>query len=176
MIGGLVEDVASVLNSFQECQWIGGTGSDVEADTNDVETQFFSQSEKLICRIHSSSKLETQAAQARGVISGDAQEELGSRIELLDLVKFICIVESHLFDSLAGSVAHIGVGFAWLSVDNVRRINTHLQDHINFGLRGTVETGAKLRQETEDLRVRVALDRYSLLARFRCSLQGTILP
>jgi hypothetical protein len=61
---------------------------------------------------------------------------------------------------LVGSIANVGVGLAWLSIDDTVWLNTRLQDLFNFGLGGTIKARSKLRQKSDDLGVRVAFDRY----------------
>lgn len=79
-------------------------------------------------------------------------------------MELVCIVESHLLDIVVGSVADVGVGLAWLGVDNAARVNVSFDDLFNFGLGGTVKASAKCRQELDDALIRVAFDRYKMVS------------
>jgi hypothetical protein len=132
----------------------------VEADANDVKLKLLGKSKQIVGRIQGSPKLETQTAQARRVVSGDAQEKLSPWKELLDFVKLIGIVKCHLLHSLASSIADVRVCLTWLSIDDAAWINVRLEDLFNFGLGGTVKASSELRKEADDLGVRVTFDRW----------------
>lgn len=136
----------------------------METDADYAKLELLCESEELVGGVHGSSELQTQAAQARRVIGGDAQKELSSWIELLDLVELIGVVECHLLNALVGRVAHIRVGLAWLSINDAAWVDAHLQDLFNLCLRGTIEASSKLRQKANDLGVGVTFDRFKVLA------------
>jgi hypothetical protein len=98
--------------------------------------------------VEGGSKLERQAAQARGVVGKDAKEELSGRGELLDLVELVSIVKGHLCDSLLGCVANVRLGLAGLCVDDARRLNADVEDRLDLSLGSAVETRAQTSQQT----------------------------
>jgi hypothetical protein len=65
-----------------------------------------------------------------------------------------------LFNPLASSITNVRVGLARLSIDNATGFNVHLEDLFDFGLGGAVKASTELRQKANDLRVRIALDRF----------------
>ena len=73
-------------------------------------------------------------------------------------MKLVRIVECHLLDTHFGSIANIGLGLARLSIDDAGRIDSQLQHLFDFRLGGTVEAGAKLGKQAENLVVRVTFD------------------
>lgn len=160
----LVEDKACVTNGLEEGVGIGGTGTNMEGNTYDVQVQLSCQSQKLTSRVKTGAKLQAQTAEGGRVVGQDAQEEFGIGEELFDLVQLIRVVKRHLLDSLFGGVANVGLGLARLSVDDARGINTQAQDHLDLGLGSAVKASAELSEETQNLRVWVAFDGWEVMS------------
>lgn len=154
----LVHYSARIADSLEESQWVASSRSDVEGDTNDVQAKLLGDCEELLGGVQRSTELHAEATQAGGVIGDNADEKLSIREEFLDLVKLVGVVESHLLDSVGRCVADVGVGLAWLSVDDAGWLGAHLKNLLDLGLGGTVETGAERLEQTKDHWVWVALD------------------
>ena len=157
---GLLEDHICILNCFQEGKRVRSARAYVEANTNDIKSKLLSEGQEAISIIQRCSKLQAQAAQARGVISQDTQEQLCVGEQLRNLAELIGIVKCHLLDSLAGDIAHVRVGLARLGIDDTSRVNTNVEHLLDFSLRGTIEASAQPSKKLDNLGVRVTLDRY----------------
>lgn len=155
---GPLEDQVSIADSLVVGQGVRGAGADVEADTYDVETEFLGESEEALGGVHGSSKLHAEAAQAFAIVGHDAEEELGAGEELGDLVQLIGIIKGHLLDARGLDESDVGVGLAGLGVDDAVGAEAHAENLFDLCLGGTVEAGTKLREELDDLGVRVAFD------------------
>lgn len=79
-------------------------------------------------------------------------------------MELICIVECHLLDIVAGSIANIRVRLAWLSIDDAARVNISFDNLFNLGFGGTVKASTKCCQELNDSLIGVALDRFKLVS------------
>jgi hypothetical protein len=130
----------------------------MEAHTNYVESQFFSQGEEALGSVHGSTKLHAEAAQARGIVRHDAKEELSAWEQLGDLVELISVVKGHLLDTNRLNVADVGVGLAGLGIDDVVGAGTEAQDLFNLSLGGAIKASAEGSKKLENLGVRVTLD------------------
>lgn len=130
----------------------------MEADTHDIEAQVLGESQERLSGVHGSAELHAEAAHARRIVSQDAEKELGTGVELGDLVELVGVIKGHLLNPDRLDVADVRVGLAGLGVDDALRVGAHGQDLLNLGLGSAVEAGAKLGKEAEDLGVRVALD------------------
>jgi hypothetical protein len=153
-----------VAHSLEECHRVGGTGSHVEADANDVETKLVGQGKEAVGGIHGGTKLHAKPAQAGSVVGHDTKEELRAGIELGDLVKLVGIVKSHLLDANRLDVSDVGIGLAWLGVDDALRAGAHAQNLLNLSLGSAVEAGTKFCKKPKHLGVGVAFDRWRKLA------------
>lgn len=138
----LFKDGVGVTDSSVECHGVGGTRANVEADADDLETKLLGKGEEAVGGVHGSAKLHAEAAQAGRVVRHDAQEELGARVELGNLIKFVGIVKGHLFDSGRLDVANVGVGLARLGINNAVGCGAHGKDLLNLGLGCAVKAGA----------------------------------
>ncbi len=163
-LGSLVHNLARIADSFEEGQWVSGAGANVEADTNNVEVQVLGNSEKLIGSLQGCTKLHGEAAQGGGVIGDNADEQLGVWEELLNLAKLVGVVEGHLLDIVCCGVCDVGVSLAWLRIDDAGWVDAHVEDLLDLGLGGAIETSAQCGEQTNDLWVWVALDSYVVLA------------
>lgn len=72
-----------------------------------------------------------------------------------------------MLDTLLGSIADVGLGFAGLGIDDAGGVNAGLEDCIDFGLRGAIEAGAKGGEEADYLGVRVAFYSWEIIRRKR---------
>lgn len=155
----LLEDRMGITHSLVKSQGIRSTRANVEAHTNNVETEVLGKGKETLGGVHSSSKLHAEAAKAFAVVGHDAEKELGAAVELGNLVKLIGVVKCHLLDTHRLDVSDVGVGLAGLSVDDAIGAEACRKDLFDLGLGGTIKTSAKLGEELNDLRVGVALDR-----------------
>lgn len=117
-VAGLLENGMGVANGLEEGKRIGSTRANVEADSNNVETKVLGESEKTLGGVHGSTKLHAEAAQGLAVVGHNAEEELGSWVELGDLVELVGIVKGHLLDAYRLDVSDVRVGLAGLGVDD----------------------------------------------------------
>ncbi|KAI6762718.1 hypothetical protein HG530_008698 [Fusarium avenaceum] len=157
-VAGLLEDGVGVANGLEKGERVGGTRANVETDANNVEAEVLGQGEETLSGVHGSTKLHAEAAQRLAVVGHDAEEELGSRVELCDLVKLVGIVKGHLLDAHRLDVSDVRVSLTGLGVDDTVRAEACGQDLLNLGLGGTIEAGAELRKKLDDLSIGVALD------------------
>lgn len=95
----LLEDGVGVGNGLVEGCGIGSARSHMEAHADDVEAQLLRQGKEALGSVHGGTELHAETAQARGVISHDAKEELSAGEQLGDLVELISIVKGHLLDT-----------------------------------------------------------------------------
>lgn len=154
----LLEDGVGVTNGLVKGQRVRGSGADVEADTNNVETEVLGKGQQALSGLHGGTKLHAETAHALAIVGHDAEEELGSRVELGDLVELIGVVKSHLLDASSLDVTDVRVGLARLGVDDAVRAKSQGKDLLDLGLGGAIEAGTKLGEELDDLGVGVALD------------------
>jgi hypothetical protein len=135
----------------------------VEADANNIEAEILGESKEALGSIHGGTKLHAETAQARFVISHDAEEELRIGEELGNLVELIGIVKSHLLDASRFDVTNIRVRLAGLGVDDALGLDTHRKSQLNLRLGGAIKASAKCREKLDDLAVGVALDGCKLM-------------
>lgn len=154
----LLEDGVGVDDGLAEGRRVRGARSHMEAHADHVEAKLLGQGEEPLSGVHGSTKLHAEAAQARRVVRHDAEEELGAREQLGDLVELISIVKGHLLDTNRLDIADIGVGLAGLGIDDVVGAGTEAKDLFNLSLGGAIKASAEGRKELEHLGVRVALD------------------
>lgn len=154
----LLEDGVGIDDGLVEGSRVGGTRSHMEAHTDHVESKVFGKGKETLSSVHGSTKLHAKAAQARGIVRHDAEEELGAREQLGDLVELISIVKGHLLDTNRLDIADIGVGLARLSIDDVVRAGTKAKDLFNLSLGSAIKASAEGSKELEHLGVRVTLD------------------
>lgn len=107
MSAGFFKDGMGVTDGAIKCHGVRGTGANVEADANDLKAKLLCEGEKAVGGVHGSTKLHTETAQARGVVRHDAEEQLGAREELGDLVKLVCVVKGHLLDASSLDIADV---------------------------------------------------------------------
>lgn len=113
----MVKDGAGILDGFDEGVGIGGARADVEAYADNVQLELLRNFEQFPRGVQRCAKLEAKAAKARRVVRGNAEEQLGIRAELLDLVELVDIVECHLLHASRRGVAQVRLGLAWLEED-----------------------------------------------------------
>ena len=113
-----MENGVGVANGLEEGERVGSTRANVEADANNAETKVLGESKKSLGGVHGSTKLHAETAKGLAVVGHDAEEELGSRVELGDLVELIGIVKGHLPDAHRLDVSDVRVGLAGLGVDD----------------------------------------------------------
>lgn len=154
----LLEDGVGVDDGLAEGRRVRGARSHMEAHADDVEAKLLGQGEEALGGVHGSTKLHAEAAQARRVVRHDAEEELGAREQLGDLVELISIVKGHLLDTNRLDIADVGVGLAGLGIDDVVGAGTEAKDLFNLSLGGAIKASAEGRKELEHLGVRVTLD------------------
>jgi len=79
---------------------------------------------------------------------------------LLDLDKFVSVIEGHAVDVVLGGVTDEGCSLARVGVDDARRGNGfgEVEYCSNLGLRSTVESESESGHESKDVRVGVGLD------------------
>lgn len=171
MLASLLEDSVRIPHSLVEGHRVRGPRSDVEADTHNIEAQVLGQSQKSVGGVHGGAELHAEAAQARGVVGHDTEEELGAGVQLGDLVELIGVVEGHLLDPDRLDVADVRVGLAGLGIDDTLGLGADGQDLLDLRLGGAVEAGAELGKEPDDLGVRVALDSWAMSVKFRLGVQ-----
>jgi hypothetical protein len=114
----LLEDSMGVANGLEEGKRVGGTRANVEADANNVETKVLGQAEESLGGVHGSTELHAEAAQGLAIVGHDAEEELGSWVELGDLVELVGIVKGHLLDAHRLDVSDVRVSLTGLGVDD----------------------------------------------------------
>ena len=139
--------------------------------SNDVEVQLSGKFKKFASSGKRSSKLETKLAKGAGVIGQNSKDKLSIREESLNLVKFFSIIKCHLLDILLLRVTNERLLFAWISIDNARRVNAKAEDLLDFSLASTIETNSKGSQHLDNRLFRVTL--YSCY-HIRIRLKNTI--
>lgn len=154
----LLEDGVGVGNGLVEGCGIGSARSHMEAHADDVEPQFLGQGKEALGSVHGGTELHAETAQARGVISHNAEEELCAGEQFGDLVELISIVKGHLLDTNRLDIADIGVGLAGLGIDDVVWAGTEAQDLFNLALGGAIKACAERSKKLKDPGVRVTLD------------------
>lgn len=117
----LLEDGVSVTDSLEVREGVRGTRTNMETDADNAETKVFGESEQAGGVIHGSTKLHAESAHTLAIIGHDAEEKLCLRVELGDLPQLIGVVKGHLLDARRLDISDVGVGLAWLSVDDAVR-------------------------------------------------------
>lgn len=138
----LLENDVGIVDRLGEGRWVRGAGSDVEADTHDVEAELAGDGEEVVGAVEGSAKLLAEPAEGGRVVGQDAQEELRARKQAGNLAQLVGVIEGHLADTMGGDIADVGVGLAWLGVDDACWVNAHGQDLLDLGLGGAVEAGS----------------------------------
>lgn len=180
-----VEHFASAANGIIESVFVEATATDVEAKieiqglddhvrqslprfhdhqfiphSNDVEVQLLGKFKKFASSGERSSKLETKLAKGVGVIGQNSKDKLSIREESLDLVKFFSIIKCHLLDIVLLRVTNERLLFAWISIDDARRVDAMAEDLLDFSLASTIETNSKGSQHLDNRLIRVTLYSY----------------
>ncbi len=161
---GLLEDNVGVTNCLVESHRVGGTGSHVKADTDNIEAEFLCEGKEILGGVHGSTKLHAETAGARRVVGNDPQEELSLGKVLGNLVKLVGIVKGHLSDASRLDISHIRVGLARLGIDDAIGAVAEGEDLVNLRLGGAVKAGAECGKESQDHGVGVALDGYNVVS------------
>lgn len=154
----LLKHQMGIANGLPEGEGVSSTRSDVEADSNNIQAELLREVEKAGSGVHGSAEFHAESAETVGVVGHDAEEELGSGVELGDLVELIGIVKGHLLDAHGLDISDVGVGLAGLGIDDALGAETELQDLLDFGLGGTIEASSKCCEKLDNLDIRVALD------------------
>lgn len=132
--------------------------------SNDVEVQISGKFKEFASSGKRSSKFETKLAEGVGVIGQNSKDKLSIREERLDLVEFFSIIKCHLLDILLLRVTNERLLFAWISIDNARRVNAKAEDLLDFSLASTIETNSKGSQHLDNRLVRITLYSYDQIS------------
>ena len=88
----------------------------------------------------------------------DADHELGVRVDGLDFVEFVFVVEGHQLNAVFHCKTYVVRRLAGMGVDDFLGVDAHAEHGLHLNEAGAVEASAKRSQRLENQGVAVALD------------------
>jgi hypothetical protein len=139
-----LEDLLGAFKRLGESGSVALTRTDVEGDTNNVQSKVLRGGKKLTHVVERSTELGAQAADGVAVIGDDAKNELGVRMNLLNLVKLELVIEGHVVDAVFSSEGNHTLCLAAVGVDDIGRLSVgKREDHLNFASGGAIKLDAE---------------------------------
>ena len=183
LVAELVDTVVEEITGILEGGVVGGgvavARTDVEGDTDDVDTDFLGEGHQVLSFAAGAAELAGELADGAAVISLDAEDSFSVRHVLLDLEQLVLVVEGGALDTegfgllhVVGLLARVGEddltsflgvlgvdgAFGVGLVDDVGAGVARVEDLLDFAQGGTVEGATKSGDHGDDGFGVVALD------------------